>query len=115
MSEVGLFVLRAIVGGTIVATIGAIGRDQTGLGGVIATFPVMIFLSVILLHRDGATDETIATFSSSAGLALVPTALALGSMVLSLRAGQTTLIALTAALAIWCIGACTLTLIIFYR
>lgn len=105
MNEFSLFIVRAIAGGTIVATIGLIGRSHAGFAGIIATFPVTIFLSLIILYRSGAADETIITFSSSAGLALVPTALALGAMALCLQAGQATLCALALAFVIWCAGA----------
>lgn len=115
MSDVGMFAFRAVSAGMIVATIGSIGRTHTVLAGVVATFPVTIFLSVIVLYRSGATEQTITMFSSTAGLALVPTALALGSLALSLRTGQNTMTALVAAFAVWCVGAWALTLLISSR
>jgi hypothetical protein len=62
----GAFLLRALLSGLIVALVALVGRKSPGLGGLIASLPLVSTLGMIWLWRDTGNSELVADYVQSA-------------------------------------------------
>lgn len=60
------FFIRAIISGLIVAAIALVSRKSPGLGGMIASIPLVSTLGMIWLWRDSGDPELVADYVYSA-------------------------------------------------
>jgi hypothetical protein len=60
------FAIRAVISGLLVAIIAMVARKSPGLGGLIASIPLVSTLGMIWLWRDTGDAELVATYVQSA-------------------------------------------------
>ncbi len=72
-SVIGALIVRAILSGLIVAIIALVARRNPGVGGLIASLPLISTLGMIWLWRDTGDQEAVATYISSAFWYFLPT------------------------------------------
>ncbi|WP_433214037.1 hypothetical protein ACQP25_28230 [Microtetraspora malaysiensis] len=105
MSPTLLFAVRVLLAGLVVAAVGIVGKDRPGLAGMLSAFPVVMFLSMFVLWRDGTPRQSLATFCVSAAVMLVPTGLALASVALVLHWRSSLPLGLSIGAVVWFAGA----------
>ncbi len=64
-SPVSYFIVKALLSGLIVAIVSEVARRSPGIGGLIASLPLVSVLAVIWLWRDTADSERIASHMQS--------------------------------------------------
>ena len=69
----GAFVLRAVISGVLVAFIAIVARRSPGLGGLIASIPLVSTLGMIWLWNDSGDRELVANYVSAAFWYFLPT------------------------------------------
>jgi uncharacterized membrane protein (GlpM family) len=69
----GAFVLRAVISGILVAIIAVVSRRSPGLGGLIASIPLVSTLGMIWLWNDSGDREVVANYVSAAFWYFLPT------------------------------------------
>ena len=67
------FVIRALVSGLLVAIIAAVARRSPGLGGLIASIPLVSTLGMIWLWNDSGDRLVVADYVSAAFWFFLPT------------------------------------------
>lgn len=67
------FIIRAALSGIIVAIIALVSRRYPGLGGLIASLPLISVLGMVWLWHDTGDREAVATYLSSALWYFLPT------------------------------------------
>jgi hypothetical protein len=60
------FLLRAVISGLLVAAIALVGRKSPGIGGLIASIPLVSTLGMIWLWRDTRDTALVADYVGSA-------------------------------------------------
>jgi uncharacterized membrane protein (GlpM family) len=80
--------IKAVVSGLVVALVNVLAQRNPGLGGWLASAPIVSVLSVIFLATDHRSNPVLSAFVIGVVRGLVPTALVLLSVwaVLKLRA-----------------------------
>ncbi|PXW75878.1 hypothetical protein C7451_10639 [Blastomonas natatoria] len=69
----GALVLRAVISGILVAIIAIVARRSPGLGGLIASIPLVSTLGMIWLWNDTGDREVVANYVSAAFWYFLPT------------------------------------------
>lgn len=69
----GALIVRALLSGIIVAIIAVVSRRSPGLGGLIASLPLVSTLGMIWLWHDTGDREAVATYIGSALWYFLPT------------------------------------------
>ncbi len=67
------FFVRVIVSGVLVALIALIGRRWPGVGGIIASIPLVSTLGMIWLWHDTQDREVVANYATAAFWYFLPT------------------------------------------
>lgn len=67
------FVVRAVISGILVAIIATVARRSPGLGGLIASIPLVSTLGMIWLWNDSGDRLVVANYVSAAFWFLLPT------------------------------------------
>ena len=67
------FIVRVIVSGVLVALIALVGRRWPGIGGIIASIPLVSTLGMIWLWRDTQDPELVASYATAAFWYFLPT------------------------------------------
>jgi hypothetical protein len=70
---IGAFTIRVVISGILVALIATVGRRWPGLGGVIASIPLVSTLGMIWLWRDTQDPELVARYAMAAFWYFLPT------------------------------------------
>lgn len=65
--------IRAILSGILVAVIALVSRRNPGVGGLIASLPLVSVLGMVWLWRDTGDREALATYIGSAFWYFLPT------------------------------------------
>ena len=94
----GAFLVRVLVSGILVALIALIGRRWPGLGGVIASVPLVSTLGMIWLWHDTQDRELVASYATAAFWYFLPTIPMFLLIPVLLRQGASFWIALAAGL-----------------
>ena len=81
------FFIRAVVSGLIIAAIALISRRYPGVGGLVASLPLISILGMVWLWHDTGDREAVATYLSSAFWYFLPTIPMFLFMPLMLRHG----------------------------
>ncbi|HZG45198.1 MAG TPA: DUF3147 family protein [Allosphingosinicella sp.] len=69
----GAFLVRVLISAVIIALIALIGRRWPGLGGVIASVPLVSTLGMIWLWHDTQDRELVASYATAAFWYFLPT------------------------------------------
>jgi len=70
---IGAFAVRVIISGVLVALIALIGRRWPGIGGIIASVPLVSTLGMIWLWHDTQDRELVASYATAAFWYFLPT------------------------------------------
>ena len=90
-----LFLLKAILSGCLVAAISTIAKRYPGWGGLIASLPLVSFVAMLWLWRDGADGTRIADFAISSSAYVIASLPAFFILAAALRRGTAIPIAIT--------------------
>lgn len=101
----GAFILRAVVSGVLVAIIALVARRNPGMGGLIASIPLVSTLGMTWLWNDSGDREIVASYVSAAFWYFLPTLPMFLLIPWLLRSGVNFWLALGAG--------CTLTMILY--
>lgn len=102
------FTGRVITVGLLVVGVEQIAMSRPVLGGVLSTFPLFTFASLILLSLDDVTSANRAAFATAAALGLVPAGAAIATTSLLLHRSLSLPITLLAGAATWVAAAALL-------
>lgn len=94
------FLVRVFVSGILVALIALIGRRWPGVGGIIASIPLVSTLGMIWLWHDTRDPQLVATYTASAFWYFLPTMPMFVLIPILLRQGIGFWISLSAGLAL---------------
>ena len=92
--------IRALLSGLIVAIIATVARKSPGLGGLIASIPLVSTLGMIWLWRDTGDVRLVAEYTQSAFWYFLPTMPMFLLIPWMLRNGQTFWIALASGIGL---------------
>jgi len=70
---IGAFAVRVIISGVLVALIALIGRRWPGIGGIIASVPLVSTLGMIWLWHDTQDRELVVSYATAAFWYFLPT------------------------------------------
>lgn len=94
------FIIRALLSGLIVAIIALIARKSPGLGGLIASIPLVSTLGMIWLWRDTGDPKLVADYVYSAFWYFLPSIPMFLLIPWMLRSGQSFWMSLSAGIAL---------------
>ena len=91
----GQLAIKALISGVLVAAASEIARRSPGWGGLIASLPLVSFIAMLWLWRDGADGTRIADFAISSSAYVIASLPAFFILAAALRRGTTIPIAIT--------------------
>lgn len=94
------FFIRAALSGIIVAIIALVSRRYPGLGGLIASLPLISVLGMVWLWHDTGDREAVATYLQSAFWYFIPTIPMFIFMPMMLRHGISFWLTLTVGIVV---------------
>ena len=94
------FFIRAALSGVIIAVIALVSRRYPGVGGLVASLPLISVLGMVWLWRDTGDREAVAAYLSSAFWYFLPTIPMFLFMPMMLRHGISFWLTLTVGIAV---------------
>ena len=91
----GQLAIKALVSGVLIAAASEIARRSPGWGGLVASLPLVSFLTMLWLWRDGSDGARLADFALSSTTYVLASLPAFVVLAIALRRGVTIPSALT--------------------
>ena len=96
----GQFAIKALISGALIAAASEIARRNPGWGGLIASLPLVSFIAMLWLWREGTEAARIADFAISSTAYVIASLPAFFVLAAALRRGIAIPIAITLFVAV---------------